>query len=641
MSHIRTIEVQNIKGHTGTFHVEPLTYIHGRNRTNKTTPIDAMQWVLLGYHPKLAKRNADIFDLSSHRMQMEACVEFANGERYRRRLARDGKSFREEILPLNFAVDPRLIPALDPTSYFGESENTRVQQVIKLAEGLGDESRVPAFMAKLKNLKAKKHDEAAEKALRKLLTEMPAYVKGPVQPWMGSALEWAQGKYKVTNANVKSFDGTNQTLTTANSIDAMNEETNLATLRAEQAMIQGELDTIGKELAAAEATNSEATTIENLKATLKRQLDELREKYGEITEAAIEALRTEHTGKLAEIRELNDENANAREKRDDAQTKLGELEGSISYLEKRIIEERTRIESIKDDECCPTCKTKRKGWQDAVIKLAKATIEDLSVEMKRKQDYLAQHKTTHAAAVKMLTDNQTARDALTNEAITLREKFESMETARAHIADWTKELDKRTAPARINTTEKATKQASLEKEMQGVQEKIKRHDAQESERKRIEEVRILAADARATLELVKAMGETIKEEQAALVAGAFGPVLEVANVLTAGILPTPLDYHEGRVGRWSTGNLGIFIPVATFSGSEERLTFMAITVGLARHATHRIGVIDELGTLDEPSRRTFLMNAQAAIKSELVDQLFMLDVNPPLSLLEGMAVIST
>jgi hypothetical protein len=173
--------------------------------------------------------------------------------------------------------------------------------------------------------------------------------------------------------------------------------------------------------------------------------------------------------------------------------------------------------------------------------------------------------------------------------------------------------------------------------MDAVQAKISELEGQEAERKRIAQVREIALESRAALELSKLMADAVRDEQAKIVEEAFGPVLEVANKLVDGIMLSPIAYFEGRVGRYLPN--GKFIPVSTFSGSELRLTQTAITAGLARQAKHKIAIIDETGTLDDKSLDQLTANAEKVVESALLDQVIMLGVVTPSTRRESVKVL--
>lgn len=121
---------------------------------------------------------------------------------------------------------------------------------------------------------------------------------------------------------------------------------------------------------------------------------------------------------------------------------------------------------------------------------------------------------------------------------------------------------------------------------------------------------------------VKAIVDDI---QAEAVRESIGPILAKANLIAAAVLPTPLAYHENRIGRFEGR---VFVPCETFSGSEQAVTFAAVCVALAATSgcPLKIAVVDELDRLTPENKRALLKAVRGAIDSGVIAQFCGADV---------------
>jgi hypothetical protein len=123
----------------------------------------------------------------------------------------------------------------------------------------------------------------------------------------------------------------------------------------------------------------------------------------------------------------------------------------------------------------------------------------------------------------------------------------------------------------------------------------------------------LETDVKVLVEAVKVM----EAVQMKMVEEAFGAILEKANRLTDGILPSRLEYKDGDIGRW---NGGTWVRHKAFSGTEKALAYAAISVALAADAPCKIVMIDELARLDAPNALKLLYRAHELIEAGVIDQ---------------------
>lgn len=152
----------------------------------------------------------------------------------------------------------------------------------------------------------------------------------------------------------------------------------------------------------------------------------------------------------------------------------------------------------------------------------------------------------------------------------------------------------------------------------------KRVAAQAGEAKRLVEAQEAREKQEARAKTLKLLQKVIAEVRADMIAKTFGPILERVNVFTRGILPTPLEYREGELGRFQGMN---WIPVRTFGGAYTAVTYAGIQAALGTTGPAKIVIVDELGRFDPKNKRRFFENVKAAIEAGLLEQFIGVDVS--------------
>lgn len=215
---LSSIDLLNFKGLTSTVTLAPLTYIHGPNRSHKTTAIDALLVALLGYHPEVGKTNGAVMQFASAGT-MSVAVSGSEAVTVSRRFT-GGETVKAVVSPKGFTLDPRLAVALDSSLYFGKTETDRIALVTGLIE-TGTAKRAE-IVAALKAVKIEPHTEAAEGVLAALLETLPEQREGQsAQAWLDVVAEWLKAKAKETGAQVKTLDATARGLTDISIVESM------------------------------------------------------------------------------------------------------------------------------------------------------------------------------------------------------------------------------------------------------------------------------------------------------------------------------------------------------------------------------------------------------------------------------------
>lgn len=126
--------------------------------------------------------------------------------------------------------------------------------------------------------------------------------------------------------------------------------------------------------------------------------------------------------------------------------------------------------------------------------------------------------------------------------------------------------------------------------------------------------------------VLKRLGKELVEIQAEMIEAVFGKLLAIANQITHEILPSPLAFLDGEVGRYQEGR---FVRHRVFSGTEKALTYIAIAAALSSQAKFKLLILDEIGRLDEGNRVRVLYNLAQAREKGIVDQVIVAGTNPP------------
>lgn len=136
---------------------------------------------------------------------------------------------------------------------------------------------------------------------------------------------------------------------------------------------------------------------------------------------------------------------------------------------------------------------------------------------------------------------------------------------------------------------------------------------------------------------VRGLVDDLKEEA---VKDGVGPVVASANVIASRLLPTPLAFHEGRIGRMGPKR---FIPITAFCDSDQLIAYSSVAVALAQasNCPAKVVLMDRMESI-EPKRKRLLVEAVAdAIRSGAIGQFIGADVRASDYVgLEGVSVIA-
>lgn len=148
--------------------------------------------------------------------------------------------------------------------------------------------------------------------------------------------------------------------------------------------------------------------------------------------------------------------------------------------------------------------------------------------------------------------------------------------------------------------------------------------ADQQDARRQAQARLEADQATGRVEVLGAFLKLLEDLQVAMVEQAFRPLIEAANRITSGILPSPLAYHDGELGRWHGST---WIGHQTFSGTEQALAYAGLSVALAKDSPIRIVLLDEMGRMEAANARLVVERLLSMIEAGWIDQAVLADVD--------------
>lgn len=281
------------------------------------------------------------------------------------------------------------------------------------------------------------------------------------------------------------------------------------------------------------------------------------------------------------------------------------------------------IRELETSECCPKCLSAKPGWKKAA--LTRLTLAHATALKERDANAkLADESRKRLLAIRAWVSENNRLQNLERIAITYAELITNVEQAREEVA----ELEKVPVP-----TEEI---AQLEAWIADAETKQKQHEVFASDSKRREVLSTQLMTFSCEREVYKQVIGIVQEEQAKLIEGAFGKVLETAKYFSDGLLNSPLEFVDGALGRkvsqrdidtGSDAMLGSWISFDAFSGTEELLALAGFSVALTADAPIKLVILDEMGRLDDSRKLDVAQRMLSLTQSGIIDQAILIDVS--------------
>jgi hypothetical protein len=658
---IKKLAVKGLKGLNAEVTLGKKNVIVGDNFIGKTAVLDAIRLVYLGGIPqedKMLDKAAAIHKSYASGPLLEVRMLDADNKRYGFRAALSGSGIQTSSR-FKASGDAAMEFLLNPTSYFDKTGPKRINAICQM---LGDpKSSTPdALISKLESVEAEGEIGAAIRTqyireirpkLAKAVQEAPVLIE-IVDTYLAEAKRGA-------DAVVKRMAATTAGLVDLQALDT--ESAGLPTIEevnVELKEAQEEIDTINGSLGGLDG-------IEREHALRQQSIDQLTDSMGTDWGAKIkdaEGVRDTATTLADQLRERI---ADLATKLTPLQAREEELKNQADALDIEASEIMDRHNSEGDwvpftPSSLKDCETEVKAtvtfgpdglpvaWAIShYLEKAAVTPEELERAKALQLEAATHLETINSEIDPAIRDITAQHDDLVEELGACGSKVEASNLNLAAYREamtkneaWSKTLDDlKAAPVVDVVTQRAqlkTRRDALHSKKLEFHSLVEKIGGIAQDRKRIEDSKSEGAKIQVEIAVNKAMAAKIKELKKSLIDDSVGAAVAVANKFGAGILKTPLVYHDGVLGRLQDGT---FIELQTFSGAELTLATAAFGVALASKSKEKIAIIDELSVFDDDRKAALIKNLGSLVDEGVIDQFICVDNRPPVGKLEkGMVV---
>lgn len=625
----RGLKVPNFSDEYG-----PVTIISGPNATGKTARLDAIRLALLGYIPELGKGNQATAQLArGSSLEVELDIEAGGWRRITRRwLCKDGRWTKQEHGECE-------IPAilLDPRTFFDLGEKDKVRYVF---ERCPINTTIDEILTKVKNVRLEPHTEDHEAVIRQLVDEldkadMDRFEAGQdFGEWLRGRITDLRERARVAKGHAERMKKTVQGLTVLTDVSATEQKAleakrELEKLVLKRDALRHELATVAERLRMARKTMAQR---EDLRANLD---DRAKENIEELTRK-IEALRKEPKADPDKLEAASQKQIKAGKALAKAEAELTGLKNERARVAKELAE-------VEQCKTCPFCGTPGEEWKERRTTELKAKLADLDSEIEDRAAKIASLREKSTAAADEMAAAKEALNRATRAAselvglehtlASLRRKMTEGKALLQSIPDDIEDQIAELVGAEKRLTEKTGK---IESQMRQL-EQMHRDWVQSCEKAKLEAQSIEAArKAQAEADAMVAVVDALEEHERDLAHKAIDSLVGRINGIVQPILRWNLSFRDGQFGRYDeTG----WIPLAAFSGTEQAVTFAAVSLVLSEGSPLRLVMLDELGRLDAERKTQLLITMQLLVKNHVIDQFIGVDTST--GDFDGVTVIKT
>lgn len=616
MKQIKRVKIQGLKDRNTSYDLGPVTVLVGGSFSGKTAVLDAIRLGLLGWHPKLGRRPADVMKLAGGLLRVE--LEFDD-----KTIVREWQTVKG--VARYSGPDKPLVPALalDYREFTAMTGRERTQYVFRQVGG-GDAESV---LKRLKLIQTETPEmvralDATLADALKLWTEAKEQDVS-LPDWIDALTADLKDRKKLADAAIKQMAGlTAGAEQLRQGPPPQNVESQLKAARDEWAKQKAELADL-------ERTVRESATRKNRIATLKAATN-LPFETGDLSR--LEAERQAHGEAGAALPKPDVSTAKTAVQRlkweaEQATNWVKEKDGEIRQL-------KTQRDDVGTLDRCPFCKSAKKGWQEHLI-------ADYDQKIAQAQALKEGHQKKADAATRKLVEatNALVAEETKLEAIEAHAKAGEMverklvamrmaERTHAESLATLRELERQEAELK---GDEGQRMEQLETRLKANQEELLALDLQQKRwvAAKAEEAQQLKAKAQmdaqsATSEVLKRVLADLTALQAELVNAGIGGLMAAANQFTQGILRYPMAFEAGELGYWKGRQ---WVSHECFSGTEEALAYVAMSVALCQRGGPSIVLLDELGIMDPATRQKVVERMCQLVDSGVIDQAIMCDSN--------------
>lgn len=629
---INNLSAVALKGQTFNHALGALTLITGRNFAGKTARLDAIRVGLTGIVPELGARTSSTA-LLAQGAAMGVTLELSGNNRVQRSYRLEKGSWKTDRLTDLTDEEIKRIetsPLLNTSDYFQMTDNERLSYLFANVP-LGTEFTADGICARLQRITLEPHTETAEAAKQAWLAVVRKAIANNVVTGLNDLLKKDGGKltedYTVANRRSKDTEG---------AVRVMQE------LKLREATWSA--DTIADLETQIEGRNIEAKTA----STKLGQMQEQQKQYANLSELRQKLTATAHgkapdfdaerklwqaqLDKLSSVTDIPPPNPALVQQ---LQRELAAATAAQRAADAAAEKARGMCEDVAGKKCCPYCESSNEGWKEKLLARLQKDLNEYSAKADeatkiadaKKVEYDSARKAYEALEVEHKV-SVAARQPIAqarSEILSIDRKEQTFKEARASAAEHLKGL----GTVEPIDAELVRQQAAHVHDLaMALGELRKRRD----DAKRLSQDAARAAQAALEHEtaamqvaLIKAIGKELKVIQSEIVDGAFKGLMAVANKVAAGVLRSPLDYHDSDIGRWEGAQ---WINHKTFSGTEQAIAHIAVAAALSATFPIKIVLLDELARVDDANTKKLLGNLSACVHAGILDQVIAIDVRP-------------
>lgn len=634
MSRLVSISARNLKGATFDLQLAPVTFIVGKNYVGKSARTDAIRLLLAGFLPELGKTNGATFGLSSGKILTVDGI-LASGVSPNRTWSAQGDSVRRVDNVGDSFGDAALSEVmLNAESWFGLTETERVDWVFKNCNVASGFDR-----SKIEERVVNGEDPApSRKIWAKILAAVAAEESdGPlgINAFVSAALEAAGKVAKDAKVYAIQMDKTAAGLASLRASDVA--PIDVAALESEIKAIEAEIEILRNQAAGASAKIEEEARYAQRRVVLTRETAD-KFKY----EATLKTLRdvvesfaatADKLKKELEAMPAHDPQLLLDRRAEDrlAAAEWAALRADLVQVVSAIAKNEGDKTSIDDQKTCPYCGASGEGWK--ALKLAE--VNSTLAGLRSKRETLEEAVSRAASKVdeigrriKGIEEAVAARMVLMNkiqEADRSVAKAKSdVETSERFIAGFAvKEGELSAIPAatpNLLENRQALIDALRDKQTKAGALGLDRRNAlgRDHDKKRLAEAEKNRDDAKAEQIVATIVVDALKVVKAEMVAEAFKPLIEVANLFAGPLLKEPLVFNaeKSEIGSFISG---VWVGHKTFSGVEKLIAYAAIQAAFASRAPVRVMILDELLRAEGDVLAKLIAQCKMAVRSRMID----------------------
>ncbi len=586
MKRIKKLKTKNLKGSSQQVEFKPKTVIVGDNASGKSSILDGIKLALLGEHDHLGKQGKKLMALSSGTGDMEATLDFTDGETCAFHLKPSGATAKANHIGI--PVDPSLRLNLCPDEFWGKGETARMETLLQMCGdgSLVTENFVASCIKRVRVSGMTTDGEGSDLAdlnsiaeeARQIIIDGDISTLAQLEKRISEERTERSREVKRMKAVVEEMGDSQEDPIDTDAEDDIKDELADLLKRSEK---------MGKEMAKEERGKARQEELLKMEASESNQADySERKAHISTIKGSIEELNIKLAGYVDE---------NPQGQLEPQTSEHTPLSGDICKVECSAVWTGKSFAMIQD--------TVRWAYLSEGGLEREKEIEELKFKISEKNEELDEAisnmvdgwESQHEMSIKDREELSAVR------GIDYEERIQGINTILSQVKE---QADSLQSVMNYSALCKAQDEQRLET--------LNRHDVAERRQK-----------------LILAVLKVIRDMQSDIINTAVKGALLTVNKVTQGIVATPVEWDGKTLGR--TTESGEWVSIDTFSGAEKAVTQMALGVALASRSDFKLAILDEVSRLDNENVEKLLSNLNALVDSKELDQYIAFCIDEPKS----------